>query len=88
MLRIRELRERTGKTMKAVAQDLGVKYTTYITYEKGIYEPNIAMLKRLAAYFHVSVSELVDGRKPPIPMTLEEISKKLGYDVVIVKEEK
>lgn len=60
MIKLKELRENAGKTMKEVARDLNIKYTTYITYEKGTYEPSLQTLKDLAEYFHVTVSELID----------------------------
>lgn len=63
MIKLRELREQTGKTMKEVARDLKLKYTTYISYEKGTYEPNVQTLKEMADYFGVSVSELIDDPK-------------------------
>lgn len=63
MIKLRELREQTGKTMKEVARDLKLKYTTYISYEKGTYEPNLQTLKEMADYFGVSVSELIDDPK-------------------------
>lgn len=61
MIKLRELREQTGKTMKEVAKDLDLKYTTYISYEKGTYEPSLQTLKEMADYFHVTVSELIDN---------------------------
>lgn len=63
MIKLKELRENAGKTMKEVARDLDIKYTTYITYEKGTYEPSLQTLKDLAEYFHVTVSELIDDAK-------------------------
>ena len=65
MIRLRELRERTGKTMKEVAADLGVKYSTYITYEKGIYEPNLLLLQQMAQYYNVSIEYLVGRTDDP-----------------------
>lgn len=44
MIKLKELRESTGKTMKEVARDLDIKYTTYISYEKGTYEPSLQTL--------------------------------------------
>lgn len=63
MIKLKELRESAGKTMKEVARDLDIKYTTYITYEKGTYEPSLQTLKDMAEYFHVTVSELIDDAK-------------------------
>jgi len=65
MIRLRELRCQTGKTMKQVADDLGIKYTTYITYEKGAYEPNLAVLQQMAAYYGVSIEYLVGNTDDP-----------------------
>lgn len=55
---------RTGKKLlqKDVADFLGVAPTTYLSYEKGIIEPSLDKLCRLADFFDVTVDELL-GRK-------------------------
>ena len=59
MFRINELRSRTGLSMRQVAIDLGIPYTTYISYEKGDREPNSEMLIKLADFFDCSIDYLV-----------------------------
>lgn len=63
--RIREVREKAGKTMKDVAKELGIKYTTYISYDNGTYEPNSNVLIAMAKYFNVSTDYLVGASDDP-----------------------
>lgn len=59
MLRIKELREESHKNMRQTAKELGIPYTTYISYEKGDREPNTEMLIMLAQFFGCSIDYLV-----------------------------
>jgi transcriptional regulator with XRE-family HTH domain len=59
MFKINELRVKTGLSMRQVAIELGIPYTTYISYEKEDREPNSEMLIKLADYFNCSVDYLV-----------------------------
>lgn len=59
MLRIKQLREATGKSMAQAARELAIPYTTYVNYEKGVREPNAEGMVRLARYFHCSVDYLL-----------------------------
>ncbi len=45
----------------ATAAALGIKESTYATYERGAHEPSLATLLRIAKYFHVSLDYLVAG---------------------------
>lgn len=45
--------------MRQVASDIGIPYTTYVNYEKGVREPNSEMLVILANYFSASVDYLL-----------------------------
>lgn len=62
MFRIKELRESKGISMKEAARLLGMPYTTYVNYEKGLREPTSEMLIQIADFFNVSIDFLV-GRK-------------------------
>lgn len=67
MIRLRELREERGLNMSQVARAVGLKYTTYISYEKGEREPNSEWLIKLAQFFDVSIDYLIgfsDIKKP------------------------
>lgn len=59
MFRIKELRAEKGLSMRQVSIELGIPYTTYISYEKGDREPNSEMLIRLADFFNCSVDYLI-----------------------------
>ena len=59
MNQIKKLREEKGKSMRQVASDIGIPYTTYVNYEKGVREPNSEMLVMLANYFSSSVDYLL-----------------------------
>lgn len=59
MLRIKSLRESKGLNMKEAAKLLGIPYTTYVNYEKGMREPTSEMLIQIAELFGVSVDYLL-----------------------------
>ena len=63
MNRIKELRKATGKSMRKVAAELDIPYTTYVNYEKCEREPNSEMLIILADYFGVSIDYLITGKE-------------------------
>lgn len=66
MLRLKFLREERNWNMKEAAEQLGIPYTTYISYEKGEREPNSEMLIKLSDFFNVSVDYLI-GNSPDSP---------------------
>ena len=51
MFRIKELRIKKNISMRQAAKDLGIPYTTYISYEKETHEPNSELLIKMADYF-------------------------------------
>lgn len=59
MIRLKELREKRHSSMRQIAQQLGIPYTTYVNYEKGIREPNSEMLVLLSDFFDVSIDYLI-----------------------------
>ncbi|MGN0781789.1 MAG: helix-turn-helix transcriptional regulator [Christensenellales bacterium] len=48
-------------TQKQVAAKLHVVDSCYANWEQGRTEPNIAMLRKLAEIFNVSLDELING---------------------------
>jgi transcriptional regulator with XRE-family HTH domain len=79
MNRIKELRQNMGITMKEAAANLGLPYTTYVNYEKGVREPNSETLIDLANFYQSSVDYLIgrsaeqSGHPPstPAPPTVQ-----------------
>jgi repressor LexA len=59
MFRIKELIEKKGINMMQAAQLLGMPYTTYVNYEKGLREPNSEVLIQLANFYATSVDYIV-----------------------------
>ncbi len=65
MDRIRELRLEAKKSMRQVATELELPYTTYVNYEKGLREPNSEILIKLANYYHVTIDYLLGHVSDP-----------------------
>ncbi len=65
MNRLRELRQKTGKSMLQIAKDLHIAYTTYAHYETCVREPNSEMLIKLADFFGVSIDYLIGRTDKP-----------------------
>ena len=57
--RIKELREQQKMKQKELAEALGVRQNTLSTWETGRYEPDNEMLRRIAAFFGVSVDYII-----------------------------
>lgn len=73
--RLKLLRQTRGISMKQVARDIGVPYTTYIHYEKNENEPNSEILVKLALYFDVSADYLLgveQTKKTDPPLIIDE----------------
>lgn len=59
MKNLRKLREKARLSQEKLANQLGITQQSIHSYEHGIYEPDIATLKQLAAYFDTSIDYLV-----------------------------
>lgn len=59
MLRLKELREARGVSMKETARNLDIPYTTYVNYEKGTREPNSETLIAIARFYKCSIDYLL-----------------------------
>ena len=69
MLKLKELREEKGLNMRQLATELCVAYNTYVAYEKGAKEPDIATLVKMAGFFECSLDRLI-GRENKAPLSL------------------
>lgn len=87
MIRLRELRENHGLSVKDAADLLNMPYTTYVNYEKGTREPNIQALFRLANFFGVSIDDLLGRCAPNEPLTLDELREMDGEPVWVEEVE-
>lgn len=72
MFHIKELRESKGLNMREAARLLGLPYTTYVNYEKGLREPTSEVLIQLANFYEVSIDYLVGRSDKPEPAKVTE----------------
>lgn len=54
--------EQSGKDQKQIATELDIQPTTFNTWVKGRVLPPVSQLQRIAAYFHLLVTDIVDPR--------------------------
>ena len=59
-LRIKKLRLENNKSQKEIAKYLEVDLSTYNKYEKGSRKLSNEVVKKLAEYYNISVSDIVD----------------------------
>ncbi len=78
-MRLFELRNSQKLNQEELANKLGIKKTTYWSYETGRTEPDIETLKKIADYFDVSLDYLCDRQnKNTLQLdSLSEAQKKL-----------
>lgn len=56
---LKQIRELSGKTQEAVANELGISLSTYRSWEQGQRDLNGKKLDMLADYFHVSTDTIL-----------------------------
>lgn len=89
--RLRMLREARNMSMKAVAKELQMPYTTYANYEKNVCQPNNEVLVKLALYYSISIDWLLNYTPPnknsPPPDKWEAMRERLELlDTKALKE--
>jgi transcriptional regulator with XRE-family HTH domain len=57
--KLKQLRKEKGKTLKEVAQKIGISLSAYSNYEQGIREPSYEILKKICAYYEVTADYLL-----------------------------
>ncbi|WP_028920914.1 helix-turn-helix domain-containing protein [Pseudonocardia acaciae] len=62
---LRELRTRRGLSLRALAAEAGVSATLLSQVERGVTEPSLSTLRRLAGVFGESVASLFEDRTAP-----------------------
>lgn len=78
-IKIRELRQEKGLTIKDLSENLNIKEPTLSKYERSEREPNIDSLIKIADYFEVSVDYLI-GRSDCKKQDYQPIADLLGID--------
>lgn len=59
MLRLREIRERRGVSLRALKQASGVAVSSLARFEAGQGDPQLSTLRKLAKALNVTVAELI-----------------------------
>lgn len=86
MLHIRELRIKRGLSQLELAKQLNVAQNTVSQWENGTREPDAEMLRKLSAFFNVSIDYLLGNVTKPNRVVVEEL-KELGVEWVAVAKE-
>ena len=80
MLRIKQLRQEKGLKQEELAGEFGIAQQTISNYEKGIREPDITTLKKLADFFDVSLDFLLGKTDIRTPIETLALSRSDGYE--------
>ena len=62
MLRLREIRERKGVSLRALKRASGVAVSSLALFEAGQGDPQLSTLRKLAKALNVTVAELIEER--------------------------
>ena len=80
--RIKELRLKTGLTLRALGEKVGLANSTLSQYETGKREPRLETWQKIADYFDVSVPYLQGYAKINIPSDLKFDSKQDAIECI------
>ena len=76
---IKDLRKKSGHSVKQVSAGTGISENVYPKYESGILNPGVPVLIKLADYYNVSVDYLLGRAEPKNPL-LEMAVKPINDD--------
>ena len=82
MNRMKQLREERHLTMREASQRLGIPYTTYVNYEKGLREPNSEMLIQIADFFNTSIDYLLKRNDNRVDENLLDIVNEIDDNIL------
>lgn len=82
--RLKHLREEHNVSQTAIARMLRMSRQAYNNYERGIREPNHAIVKELAKYYRVSTDYILGVSDDPNYESLEEITENIGKHIAAI----
>lgn len=82
MNRMKELREERKLNMKEAAKRLGIPYTTYVNYEKGLREPNSEMLIQIANFYNTSIDYLLGRSDERVDEGILDLVNEIDIDLL------
>ena len=71
-MNLKELQRNSEKTIKQVAEELNLPFSTYNNYLIGTREPNIETLIKLSKYFNVSIDYILGNDTKGMTVYTEE----------------
>lgn len=75
--RLLEERKLKGLSQTDVAKNLGIKRTTYATYERGEHDPNIEFLTAFCKLFNITMNDLVKEEEGSLPQNVQRLMRKV-----------
>lgn len=84
-MKLKQIRESKGLTQRELTNILNLKPTTYNGYEKGVCEPNISTLIKLADFYKITVDELI-GHNIPYLINKSLLTDKQNYLINIITD--
>ncbi len=80
--KIAELRKARNLTQMELADQLGISFQAVSNWERGQTMPDISKLPVLAAIFHTSMEELLNGNMPLITSAIEGTLEDISQDIL------
>ena len=78
---LRELRKSKGYTGQQVADELGISYKVYQTYESGARNAGLPVVEKLADFYGVSTDYLL-GREPKEQGTIDKLAGEFNMNAL------
>lgn len=81
---LKKLREEKGLTQSELGKELGISPSTVGMYEQGRRVPDVPILKKMSAFFNVSIDYLLENVNRNVPMTMpKDLNKFLQQSEII-----
>lgn len=81
---LKKLREEKGLTQSELGRELGISPSTVGMYEQGRRVPDVPILKKMSAFFNVSIDYLLENVNHDVPMKMpRDLNKFLQQSEII-----
>lgn len=81
---LKKLREEKGLTQSELGKKLGISPSTVGMYEQGRRVPDVPILKKMSAFFNVSIDYLLENVNHNVPMKMpKDLNKFLQQSEII-----
>lgn len=81
---LKKMREEKGLTQSELGKELGISPSTVGMYEQGRRVPDVPILKKMSAFFNVSIDYLLENVNHNVPMKMpKDLNKFLQQSEII-----